>query len=288
VDSERSKLQGMQASSYLESGAGISQRNRAYLEELHRGAHGAFDVSEASRILGVGREEAGQLLGYLARRGWLSRVRRGLYVAVPLDARHSGEWLEDPWVVADRLFGPCYIGGWSACEHWDLTEQVFRTLLVVTARRVRRRDEVIQGIPFHLTVRSENALFGTVSVWRGRSKVTVSDPSRTVVDVLDDPGLGGGIRTVADIVSEYLRNEHRDDRLLVDYGDRLGNRAVFKRLGYILEHRRSEAPELVEACLSRRSSGLAKLDPAADGPGRIVRRWGLRVNVALGSSGGES
>jgi predicted transcriptional regulator of viral defense system len=277
----------MEVTSHLESGAGISQRNRAYLEELHREAHGAFDVKEASTILGVGQEEASQLLGYLARRGWLSRVRRGLYVAVPLDARHSGEWIEDPWVVADRLFSPCYIGGWSACAYWDLTEQVFRTLLVVTARRVRHRDEEIQGIPFRLTVRNEKAFFGTVSVWRGQNRVAVSDPSRTVIDVLDDPGLGGGIRTVADVLGEYLRSEHRDDQRLVDYGDRFGNRAVFKRLGYLLEHGNVEAPELVEACLARRSRGLAKLDPAVDAPGRIVRRWGLRMNVAVGSAGGE-
>jgi predicted transcriptional regulator of viral defense system len=268
-------------------GAGISQRNRAYLEELHRGAQGAFDVTEASSILGLAREETSQLLGYLARQGWLSRVRRGLYVAVPLDARHSGEWIEDPWVVADRLFSPCYIGGWSACEHWDLTEQTFRTLLVVTARRVRHRDEVIQGIPFHLTVRHEDALFGAVSTWRGQNKVPVSDPCRTVIDVLDTPSLGGGVRTVADVLAEYLRSEHRDDQRLIDYGDRLGNGAAFKRLGYLLEHSRVEAPALVEACQKRRSSGLAKLDPAADAPGRIVRRWGLRANVALGSPGVE-
>jgi predicted transcriptional regulator of viral defense system len=270
-----------------ESGAGISQRNRAYLEELHRRARGAFDVSEASMILGVGQEEATQLLGYLARRGWLSRIRRGLYVAVPLDARHSGEWIEDPWVVANRLFSPCYIGGWSACEYWDLTEQMFRTLLVVTGRRARHRDEEIQGLPFHLTVRNEKAFFGTVWVWRGQNRVAVSDPSRTVIDVLNDPGLGGGIRTVADVLEEYLRSEHRDDHRLVSYGDRLGNRAVFKRLGYLVEHGHAQAPELVQACLARRSSGLAKLDPAVDAVGRIVRRWGLRVNVALGSAGGE-
>jgi predicted transcriptional regulator of viral defense system len=284
---ERSKLGDVEVTSNPESGAGISQRNRAYLEELHRRARGAFDVREASAILGVSQEEASQLLGYLARRGWLSRVRRGLYVAVPLDARHSGEWIEDPWVVADRVFSPCYIGGWSACEYWDLIEQVFRTLLVVTVRRVRNRHEEIQGIPFRLTIRNEKAFFGTVPVWRGQNKVAVSDPSRTVIDVLDDPGLGGGIRTVADVLAEYLRSEHRDDQRLVDYGDRLGNRAVFKRLGYLLEHGQVQASDLLEACLARRSRGLAKLDPAVNAPGRIVRRWGLRVNVALESAGGE-
>jgi predicted transcriptional regulator of viral defense system len=258
------------------------------LEQLHRHTSGAFDVLKASEVLNMEKDKAGQLLVYLARRGWLSRVRRGLYVAVPLDARQSGEWVEDPWVVAERIFSPCYVGGWSACAHWDLTEQVFRTLLVVTTRRVRHRDVEIQGIPFHLTVRNSDALFGTVSVWRGQTRVPVSDPSRTIVDVLDDPRLGGGIRTVADVLDEYLLSEHRDDRLLVDYGDRLGNRAVFKRLGYLLETSGADAPELVDSCLARRSSGLVALDPSAKISGHIKRRWGLRVNVTLETLVGSS
>jgi predicted transcriptional regulator of viral defense system len=267
--------------------AGINQRNRALLERLHRHTAGAFDVAEATRVLGVDHEEASRLLVYLARRGWLSRVRRGLYVPVPLDARRSGEWVADPWVVAQRVFSPCYIGGWSACQYWELTEQVFRTLLVVTARRIRHRDIEIQGLPFHLTVRGEEQLFGTFEVWRGQTRVRASDPSRTVVDVLDDPRLGGGMRTVADMVHEYLNSEHRNDDLLVDYGDRVGNRAVFKRLGYLLEHSRIDAPALVEACWERRSSGLVTLDPSVKSPGRIVRRWRLRANVTLGAPGGE-
>lgn len=287
VPSERSSLHDVEASLLQDSGAGITQGKRALLEELHRRAHGAFDVADAARILGVDHNEAGQLLVYLARRGWLARVRRGLYVAVPLDARRSGEWIEDPWVVAERLFSPCYIGGWSACEHWDLTEQVFRTLLVVTARRVRHRDLDVQGLPLHLTVRDQDTLFGTVPVWRGQNRVAVSDPSRTVIDVLDDPRLGGGIRTVDDVLREYLQSGHRDDERLVDYGDRLGNRAVFKRLGYLLEHSSADGHGLIEACLTRRSSGLAKLDPSAKEAGKILRRWGLRVNVPLGSPGGE-
>jgi predicted transcriptional regulator of viral defense system len=270
-----------------ETAAGISQRNRGLLEELHRQTSGAFDVARAAAVLGVSHEEAGRLLVYLARRGWLTRIRRGLYVTVPLDARRSGQWVADPWVVAERVFSPCYIGGWSACEHWDLTEQVFRTLLVVTARPVRHRDLEIQGLPLHLTVRSHELLFGTVAVWRDQTRVAVSDPSRTIIDILDDPRLGGGIRTVADVLHEYLHSEHRNDNLLLDYGDRLANHAIFKRLGYLLEHSGIQAPDLVESCLARRSAGLIALDPSVKTPGRIVRRWGLRANVPLGTPGGD-
>jgi predicted transcriptional regulator of viral defense system len=269
------------------SPAGISRRHRAALEKLHREGGPTFDAGAASKILGLSHEEASRLLGYMARRGWLSRVRRGLYVAVPLDARRPGEWIADPWVVASGLFDPCYIGGWSACEHWGLTEQLFRTVLVVTAHPVRERELELQGVSFRVTVRSEANLFGTVVVWRGQSKVSVSDPSRTIVDILDEPRLGGGIRTCADVLHEYLSSEHRDDRLLIEYGDRLGNRTVFKRLGFILERAGELAPDLIAACLERRSAGLGTLDPSVAYKGRIVRRWGLRANVELRRAGDD-
>lgn len=261
--------------------AGIGRVNRTYLERLHQELAGAFDVDHAAEVLGLGAERTRNLLAYLTRRGWVSRVRRGLYVAVPLDARRSGEWTEDSWVVAERAFGPCYIGGWSACEHWGLTDQTFRTLLVVTARKVRDREPVIQGLPYRLTVRQDEKLFGTRPVWRGQVRVEVSDPSRTIIDVLDDPTLGGGMRHVAEVVEEYFVGGYRDDDSLTSYGDRYGNRAVFKRLGYLVERLGVDAPDLVRACLTRRSAGLAALDPSIQTQGRIVRRWRLRVNAEV-------
>jgi predicted transcriptional regulator of viral defense system len=258
---------------------GIQRDTRELLEQLHR-LGGPFTVAEAEVALGVDRAKVRRLLPRLAEGGWLKRVRRGLYTPVPLEARVSGEWTEDLWVAASRIFAPCYIGGWSACEHWGLTEQLFRTLLVFTTRRVRHREEDIQGMPVRLRVVREDQLFGTASVWRGHSRVPVSDPSRTVVDLLDDPSVGGGISHVALVISEYLQSEHRADDLLVSYGDRLGNRALFKRLGYIVEVL-GLAPELLDACRARRSAGIAALDPTVDRRGTIVRRWGLRVNVDL-------
>jgi len=179
------------------------------------------------------------------------------------------------------------MGGWTACQHWGLTEQVFRTVLVVTAKKVRDREPLIQGTPYRLTVRSEDKFFGLTMVWRDQVRVKVSDPTRTIVDLLDDPTLGGGMRNVADVIHEYLAGEYREDALLVGYGDRFGNRAVFKRLGFILEHLGSEAPDLVAACMERRSAGLVALDPSVHTKGRIVRRWGIRANVTLGTPGGD-
>ena len=220
------------------------------------------------------------LLAYLASRSWLSRVRRGLYTAVPLGASSPGDWHEDPWVVAVKTFAPCYIGGWSACEHWELTEQMFRDVVVFTAQSTRSAEKQVQGTTFRLRHRPESLHFGTRAVWRNRTRVAVSDPSRTIADILDSPELGGGIRHVADIIVEYFSGEHTKVRDLVEYLDRLGNRTAFKRLGYILESI-GMVSDIVPLCRERISKGLSALDPTVAQPGRISKRWNLRINVRL-------
>jgi predicted transcriptional regulator of viral defense system len=260
---------------------GIEKKNRTALEKLHRDLAGPFDMADAARVLRVSRDRAGRLLRQLSAHGWLSRIRRGLYVTVPLGASEPSAWREDPWRVAASVFAPSYIGGWSACEHWELTEQVFRGVVVMTARSLRTTESEVQGNAFRLKHLPEDLHFGTRSVWRDRTRVKVSDPTRTLIDVLDDPRLGGGIRHVSAVVSEYLSGMHRDERRLLDYGDRLGNRTVFKRLGFIVESLELGAPSLVEACRARVSKGLGRLDPSVVSRGRVLKRWGLRVNVEL-------
>ena len=261
--------------------AGLGATNRERLALLHRALPGPFTAQEASEALEVSPDEAARITGYLASKGWLSRVQRGLFTVVPLEAEVPEAWRADPWLVAARVFAPCYIGGWSACEHWGLTEQLFRSVLVVSAKPQRRAQTTVQGTEFRVATRKLDTLFGSRKVWRGRERVDVSDPTRTVVDVLDDPAIGGGIRNVAEVLDTYLSGDHRDDMRVMSYADRLGNRTVFKRLGYLLESLEIEAPELIEMCLARRSAGIAKLDPSIRGDGRITKRWGLRVNAQI-------
>lgn len=258
---------------------GISEANRARLETLHRRLKGPFSVAEAAAAWSLDAARSRRLVAYLAARGWLSRVRRNSYTIVPLGATSPKQWREDPWLVAATTFTPCYLGGWTACEHWGLTEQIFRELVVITTRHVRHRREEIQGTTFRVKVVSEARMFGLVDVWRGQGQVKVSDPTRTLVDLLDDPALGGGMRHVADVLRNYFDEPFRNDELLEDYAARIGNRAVFKRLGYLLEMLDIGSAKLTELCAHRMSSGINLLDPSGSATGPIVKRWGLRVNV---------
>lgn len=260
---------------------GISVTNRERLETLHRRLKGPFSVAEAAEVWSLNAVRARRLVAYLAARGWLSRVRRDCYTTVPLGATSPKQWREDPWVVAAKTFAPCYLGGWTACEHWGLTEQIFREVIVITSRRVRHRVEEIQGTRFRVKVVAGKRMFGLRDVWRAQSQVKVSDPSRTIVDLLDDPPLGGGMRHVADVLRNYFEGTSRNDDELAGYAATLGSGAVFKRLGYLLETLGIGSPKLAELCAKEMSTGISLLDPSAKPTGAIVKRWGLRVNLKL-------
>ena len=255
---------------------GLRRASRERLSKVLRQTSGSISPADASRALNVEQTEAARLLSKWSSRGWLSRVRRGLYVPMPIESSTSDLLLDDAWIVAERLFAPCYIGGWTAAAHWGLTEQIFRSTLIVTSRRPRTRRVEARGAVFVIRTGMSTAMFGLKPIWRGKVKVNVSDPTRTVLDLLDTPALGGGIRSVLDILKSYFSSTYRDPRLLIRYADQLGNRAVFKRLGFLAATFAPNEAELVAACRKRLSAGNAKLDPKLPGD-RLVTAWRLRI-----------
>ena len=260
----------------MEPLAGIGKIDRERIAAIIRGTKGTISVDEAAGILNVASADAAKMLSRWAKKGWMSRVRRGLYIPVPLESKTADVPLEDPWLVAERLFAPCYIGGWSAAEYLDLTEQIFSTVMVMTVQKPRDRSTKIKGTGFMLRSVSQKAMFGLKPVWRGQVKVPVSDPTRTILDMLSDPVLGGGIRSTKDMFINYLRSENKNLELLIEYTERLGNGAVFKRLGFLLEKIAPDETETIDQCRSKLTAGNAKLDIKLSAD-RLITRWRLWV-----------
>jgi len=266
----------------MEGLSGIGKLDRKRLGEVIRGTKGSISVSDAAGILNLSSTETAKILARWTKKGWLSRIRRGLYIPIPLESRSADISLEDPWLIAEKLYASCYIGGWSAAEYWGLTEQIFRTVVVMTRQKPRDRFPVIKGTKFMLRSVSEKAMFGTRSVWKEQVKVSVSDPTRTIIDMLCEPKLGGGIRSALDMFINYLKSENKNIDLLLEYAKRLGNGAVFKRLGFILERFAPVEKIAIEVCQSELTKGNTKLD-AALASDRLVTRWRLWIPKSWGS-----
>ena len=249
-------------------------QGRRNLAAVARHAADLVRIDDAVSALGLTRPAATKLLWRWARQGWLRRVGPGTYALAQLDSIDSDQVLDDPWVLVPALYAPAYVGGWTAAEHWDLTEQLFRPIVVMTTRPVHAKHRTHHGTPFLLRHIHPRKLFGTQPTWRSRTRVPLSDIHRTVIDLLDDPTVGGGGQHVADCLATYLDRATRDDETLIRYAETLGNGAVFKRLGFLAEqHGESSLPDACQALLT---TGYAKLDPSLPCPVHM-HRWRLRI-----------
>lgn len=260
-------------------------KGRRQLASVIRAAGDVIHIEDAAAALDISRTDAAKLLSRWAKQGWLRRVGSGAYVPVPLDSLEREYVLDDPWVLVPALYEPAYIGGRTAAEYWDLTEQIFRDIVVITAQAVRAKTERRHGAEFNLKHIQQKKIFGMKTVWRGRTRVPVSDVHRTIIDMLDDPALGGGIQHVADCLDSYLQRKDRDDAKLIEYADKLGNGAVFKRLGFLAD-RNPLGETLAAPCRDRLTKGNAKLDPALACT-RLVSRWKLWIPETWARGGGH-
>jgi len=243
---------------------------------------GVIRTNEAATALGVSSRTASARLAALTRAGWLARVKRGVYLVVPMEADSQQQTTaEDPWLLAVALFSPCYIGGWSAAEHWGLTEQLFRSTFVATAAHIRKRTAHHLGAAFTLVRVKPNQLQNLTLVWRGSNRVLVSSRERTIVDAAIDPRWLGGFRHLADVLTAYVSGPKADPTVLLRELRRSGSGAAAKRVGYLAERFWPSEPSLVEGALGLRSTGVVKLDPAITRRGRKCSKWGLWLNVSL-------
>ena len=237
------------------------------------GSHHIVRYSESTR-------SAALRLGRLARAGWISHVRRGLYYLPPLDAGPH-VIADDSWVLADAIFAPCYIGGWSAAEHWGLTEQLFRFTFVATATHIRKRAQAIAGNSFHLTKVPLARIESVPLSWRGTGRLRVSSADRTIVDAFRDPSWVGGIRHLGSILVAYRDSKEGSDALLAKALGDHGNGAAHKRAGYLASRLWPSATALVDSAAAGVSAGVLKLDPAIATRGDMNSRWGLWINARI-------
>ncbi len=199
---------------------GFERRILSALAALERPTITAGDLVSTT---GLSRQRANLALSRLSRKGWLRRLRRGVYKVVPLSAESGRAAIEDPLAVAMSLFAPCYISGWTAAEYWELTEQVSNSIMIRSAKPQRAAHQKLGGVNFIVRRVPESSIFGTTNVWSGTVAIVMATSHRTVIDLLDAPETGGGGRQALDIIRSYWQRPGNDPDLLLEIGDASGS-----------------------------------------------------------------
>lgn len=253
---------------------GIGKLSRKRLVAVIRHIKGCLKSENVAECLQISRAAARKILAFWAKSSWVLRIAPGVYLPVELEAESAQDIVIDPWIVATQLYPSCYIGGWSACEYWGFTDQIFNSTVVLTAKQINGKQHTVGKMNFFIKRQNVKKSFGLENVWKETIKVKVSDPHKTIIDILDDPSLAGGIRSAADILQKYLQSKYFDSALLLKYAAEMKNKTIFKRLGYLLSFLKPSETALIKECQKNISLGNSEIDPASKGT-RLITKWRL-------------
>ena len=236
-----------------------------------------FSIADAQKASGKDYAVVLQELRRLIKSGWVVKLSPGMYALVPLSAGAEAIPEANRFVIARALMenAPYYISHDSAFEIHNMLTRPVTTVTITSPRRLRNR--IIIKVPYRFIYASRDDLWGVISTWvMPNEQVQVSDMERTILDGLSRPELCSGISEV--VTGLWLRKDDLDWEKLTLYCKKLGNQAVAKRLGYLLELYDlglSQVNQLQEMV----GPSYALLDPTLVSEGTYVARWRLRINI---------
>ncbi|TQQ78828.1 transcriptional regulator [Halonotius terrestris] len=254
---------------------GLSTRESRLLARLAGAGHQIISVDDIETTLEVPPNTAREIASRLTEKGWLDRLFPGTYLIIPLTAGEEAVYTTHEYLIAAHVAEPMYIGYYSALSHHGLTEQVPRTVYVVTPTRAQSRE--IHGVPYRVTTVTERKFFGFEPTSIEGTTVQVSDLEKTLVDCADHPEFCGGLRELA--TAMRTADERGCDWVTVgEYLERLDNGAATKRIVYLADQLGIDLPAREELVASF-TSGYSSLDPTRPDTGSTDSTYRLRINV---------
>ena len=254
----------------------LSTRESQVLSRLAGENRQVITITDIADALDIPRKSAKDMAYALKEKGWLERIAHGKYLILPLAAGENAVYTAHEFVIASALVDPMYIGYWSALSHHELTEQLSRTVYIVTTARDQERE--IHGVTYRPVTVTDQKFFGYQPTAVGSNQLNMSSIEKTLVDCADHPEFCGGISELAKAMQNAIGQRCSWERV-VEHLRRVGNGAATKRLVYLADQLDIDLPEYDEL-VKNFTTGYPLLDPTREAKGTRDSTYQLRLNVS--------
>ena len=224
--------------------------------------HAVIDRRKVEGIVGSGAY-ASLLVHRLKKSGQIFEIERNRYTV------HK-----DAFLVASRISWPSYISIWSSLRYHNLTEQIPQAVWVVTTKKRRNAKITFAGTQITFILTSPKYFFGFEKVDFNGIEVFIADPEKSVIDSMLFRRV-----SVSEIFSILESNlgSIRTGKLL-NYAIRTGNKAMIKRLGFLLDKLGKDYIERLKKYVYPACTPLEYNLPAKGG---LNAKWKIVENVKL-------
>ncbi|MBL7111909.1 MAG: hypothetical protein ISS19_08215 [Bacteroidales bacterium] len=244
----------------------IPDRYLDFLKLLEDQEISVFSLDQACRWTHRSNSEMQEMLQNLSRKGMIERLERRKY------ARYG---FRNDKVIGTFIADNSVIGYWSALNLHGMTEQIPNVVFVQSPRL--KRPATIFNVRYRFVHILPEKIFGITQFGYGNEAFPVTDKEKTLLDCFNMPVYTAGYDT---LILAFYHGDLQPGKLL-DYGKRLGNLSVLKRLAFLSEvFRMSGYRPFRDTVASMLNDRYTPLDPMGPFEGEFVSTWKIRLNIS--------
>ncbi len=221
-----------------------------------------FSPSHIRKLLRWKKTTIHNTLSSLKKKELITLIKKNRYV---LTSRIS----ENIFKIATTAASPSYVSFWTASSYYGFTEQQIKTIQVVSTKqypKIRIRDFNVEVTTYY-----PQKFYGYQKI----NNFPIAETEKLLIDLIYKPEKGGGLEEV----KKCLRNmwPEIDEKKLLAYLKRFGNKSLFARLGYLLT--KMELKNSLQKSLQKNLPlGYVRLNPQKKTAGHLNKKWGVIVN----------
>ncbi|HKK42007.1 MAG TPA: hypothetical protein VJ963_06335 [Bacteroidales bacterium] len=224
-----------------------------------------FSTTELARIVDYSPADIQNYLETLSNNGLITRLERGKYCRI---------YIRDKFVIGSRIINGGVVSHQSALALHELDKDIPGEVYVSSCHQ--KVNKTFSGTRFNFIRIRPHKDFGSMVMQRNNHRISVTDLEKTIIDCFDLPRY---VRSYSDLMMLFP-DTHFNQARLFDYGLRLGNISVLKRIAYLLDEsnpaRYSSFNTKVRRLVNDR---YTLLDPSGPEKGPFNVRWRIRNNV---------
>jgi len=235
-----------------------------------------FNTKDVKNILKTSDASVKNVIYRLKDKHRVIEIERGKYLLAPAKSGVEGYWSEHTFKILNKLIDKYYVSYWTALHYWGMTEQIPRTIYVVTTKI--KKDIEFFGEKIQFVTVIPKKFYGYVKKKIDDDYFTIATREKTIIDCLDRPTYCGGVSEL--LKGLYTARDQINFDYLINIAVKSDTSSVQRRLGYLLE-KSGLSREHEYKRLKKNFKGFRWLDPSANK--KILyydHNWGLKVNIS--------
>jgi len=185
-----------------------------------------FTFDEARQKLKINAIALNKMLHELQRKGYVVRIKKGLYTVVPVE-RVGKSFTPNKYLVAAKLQKKAWLSYHTALELHGVAESVFNTVYISVTRQARPFQ--FQETVYSFVTNKHSCGLTRVNV--DGISLQITDREKTILDGIDRLKYAGGIEEYLKSVSSFPSiNTSR----LLKYLEHLDKNVLYAKAGWLL------------------------------------------------------